>query len=197
MEPQNKNSSASPERKRSRKRRDNSADSELSGFKELDNLGLEDENIVLTVEGKDQDQFNDGLDNYSDSEDEERGERGAGKQTDHNNYTDSGFNSTIQVEQIDDYLLKIPQLLDRILTQRDEQLKGKGTRGKLSDKINVTEKDLRSPSNSTIYTQVVEIRDSSDNSLITFKSLNLKEAMATSIGMQWKHGATILTKFKL
>ena len=24
-----------------------------------------------------------------------------------------------------------------------------------------------------------------------------KEAMATSIGMQWKHGATILTKFKL
>ena len=30
-----------------------------------------------------------------------------------------------------------------------------------------------------------------------FKSLNLKEAMATSIGMQWKHGATILTKFKL
>ena len=30
-----------------------------------------------------------------------------------------------------------------------------------------------------------------------FKSLNLKEAMATSIGMQWRHGATILTKFKL
>ena len=24
-----------------------------------------------------------------------------------------------------------------------------------------------------------------------------KEAMATSIGMQWRHGATILTKFKL
>ena len=34
-------------------------------------------------------------------------------------------------------------------------------------------------------------------SKITFKSLNLKEAMATSIGMQWRHGATILTKFKL
>ena len=32
---------------------------------------------------------------------------------------------------------------------------------------------------------------------ITFKSLNLKEAMATSIGMQWRYGATILTKFKL
>ena len=32
---------------------------------------------------------------------------------------------------------------------------------------------------------------------ITFKSLNLKEAMATSIGMQWRHGATIFTKFKL
>ena len=32
---------------------------------------------------------------------------------------------------------------------------------------------------------------------IMFKSLNLKEAMATSIGMQWWHGATILTKFKL
>ena len=32
---------------------------------------------------------------------------------------------------------------------------------------------------------------------ITFQSLNLKEAMATSIGMQWGHGATILTKFKL
>ena len=32
---------------------------------------------------------------------------------------------------------------------------------------------------------------------IMFKSLNLKEAMATSIGMQWRHGATILTKFKL
>ena len=30
-----------------------------------------------------------------------------------------------------------------------------------------------------------------------FKSLNLKEAMATSIGMQWRHSATILTKFKL
>ena len=30
-----------------------------------------------------------------------------------------------------------------------------------------------------------------------FKSLNLKEAMTTSIGMQWRHGATILTKFKL
>ena len=30
-----------------------------------------------------------------------------------------------------------------------------------------------------------------------FKSLNLKEAMATSIGMQWRHGATILTKCKL
>ena len=30
-----------------------------------------------------------------------------------------------------------------------------------------------------------------------FKSLNLKEALATSIGMQWRHGATILTKFKL
>ena len=32
---------------------------------------------------------------------------------------------------------------------------------------------------------------------ITFKSLNLKEAMAISIGMQWRHGATIFTKFKL
>ena len=32
---------------------------------------------------------------------------------------------------------------------------------------------------------------------IMFKSLNLKEAMATSIGMQWRHGATVLTKFKL
>ena len=32
---------------------------------------------------------------------------------------------------------------------------------------------------------------------ITFKSLNLKEAMDTSIGMQWRHGATIFTKFKL
>ena len=32
---------------------------------------------------------------------------------------------------------------------------------------------------------------------ITFKSLNLKEAMATSIWMQWRHGATILSKFKL
>ena len=32
---------------------------------------------------------------------------------------------------------------------------------------------------------------------IMFKSLNLKEAMATSIGMQWRHGATILTKFML
>ena len=32
---------------------------------------------------------------------------------------------------------------------------------------------------------------------IMFKSLNLKEAMATSIGKQWRHGATILTKFKL
>ena len=30
-----------------------------------------------------------------------------------------------------------------------------------------------------------------------FKSSNLKEAMATSIGMQWRHGATILSKFKL
>ena len=30
-----------------------------------------------------------------------------------------------------------------------------------------------------------------------FKSLNLKEAMATSFGMQWRHCATILTKFKL
>ena len=29
---------------------------------------------------------------------------------------------------------------------------------------------------------------------ITFKSLNLKEAMATSIGIQWRHGATIMTK---
>ena len=32
---------------------------------------------------------------------------------------------------------------------------------------------------------------------IMLKSLNLKEAMATSIGMQWRHGAAILTKFKL
>ena len=32
---------------------------------------------------------------------------------------------------------------------------------------------------------------------IMFKSLDLKEAMVTSIGMQWRHGATILTKFKL
>ena len=32
---------------------------------------------------------------------------------------------------------------------------------------------------------------------IMFKSLNLKEAMATSIGIQWRHGAPILTKFKL
>ena len=32
---------------------------------------------------------------------------------------------------------------------------------------------------------------------IMFKSLNLKEAMATSFGMQWRHGATIFTKFKL
>ena len=34
-------------------------------------------------------------------------------------------------------------------------------------------------------------------SKIMFKSLNLKEAMATSIGMQWRHDATILIKFKL
>ena len=32
---------------------------------------------------------------------------------------------------------------------------------------------------------------------IRFISLNVKEAMAISIGMQWRHGATILTKFKL